>query len=129
MSVNMSASIRRQLINTECCFRKSCEQVFVLNRQVQETTRRFNKAEQKNNKVLRYSLRLRLSVLEGVRNMYYELAAKKAADIVELQRRVLDIDVNSADDSDSDNSELTYDAIYSSEAADVQDDEDGLELC
>ena len=61
--------------------------------------------------------------------MYYELAAKKAADIVELQRRVLDIDVNSADDSDSDNSELTYDAIYSSEAADVQDDEDGLELC
>lgn len=129
MSANSYTSLRRQLISTESFFRKSCEQVFVLNRHVQETTRRFNSSDHKGNKVLRYSLRLRLSVLEGVRNMYYEFAAKQAAEIVELQRRILDVEQTAADDSDSDVSELSYGGTYTYDVNNVTDADDELELC
>lgn len=125
----MNATLRKKLISAESYFRKACEQVFVLNRHVEETTQRFNDAEVLGNKVLRYNLRLRLSVLEGVRNMFYEFAAKKATEITQLQRHILnahDFDVN-ADDSDSDVSELAFGAT--SDTSDAIGAEDGLELC
>lgn len=131
MSINMDASIRRRLISTESYFRRACEQVYVLNGQIHETKRRFNEADDRQNKVSRYNLRLRLSVLEGVRNMFYEFAAKKAAEIVELQRHVLAADdmILPTDDSDSEVSELAYSIGYASDTSGVPDDSDDLELC
>lgn len=111
MSVNMNADLRRRLRHSELYFRRACEQVFLLNRQVEETTVRFHVADDAGNKVHRYNVRLRLSILEGVRNMFYEYAAKKAAAIVELQRCILETDIVSDDgdgDSDSEMSDLMF---------------------
>lgn len=109
MSVNMNADLRRRLRHSEIFFRRACAQVFLLNRQVEEATIRFHIADDAGNKVHRYNVRLRLSILEGVRNMFYEFASKKAADIVELQRCILDTDLLSDDgDSDSEMSDLMF---------------------
>ncbi|KAL4218398.1 hypothetical protein ACF0H5_023134 [Mactra antiquata] len=111
MSVIMTPDLRHRLMTSERYFRRACEQVFILNRLVEETTVRFNIADARQNQITRYNVRLRLSVLEGVRNMFYEFAAKKAADIVELQRHILDADADEemiTDDSDSDMSELAF---------------------
>jgi hypothetical protein len=123
MSVNMNADLRQRLRHAEIFFRRACEQVFVLNRQVEEATLRFHDADAASNKVRRYNVRLRLSVLEGVRNMFYEYAAKKAADIVELQRCVLDADFSSddGDDSDSEMSDLMFGYAHGSDDSSSDD--------
>ena len=130
MSINMNSILRHDLLSAELNFRKACQQVFVLNQQVEQTTTRYNEADAAENKVLRYNIRLRLSVLEGVRNMFYEYAAKKAADIVDLQNRVLESDsFISDDDSDSDLSEITFGYSYGSDDSDYVIAEDSLEFC
>lgn len=141
MSMNVSLMLHRQLTDTERRFRKSCEQVIVLNHHVEEATKRFHDADRADNKISRYNIRLRLSVLEGVRNMYYEYAAKMASDIVDLQRRIMDVidhrgfhasgsadfldDID--DDSDSDLSELAFGASALSDFEGSTDSE--CELC
>lgn len=122
MSVNMNPDLSRRLRHAEIFFRRACEQVFILNRQVEEATIRYLDSEASHNKVHRYNVRLRLSVLEGVRNMFYEYAAKKAADIVELQRLVLDADVfsDTSEGSDSEMSELMFG--YGPESDDSSED-------
>ena len=86
MSVNIKEALRDDLYVAERLFRRACEQVFVLNKEVAKLSNRYNEAELTGNKTLRYQLRLRISVIEGVRNMFYEYATQKANVISELQR-------------------------------------------
>ena len=126
MSVNMNADLRLRLRHAEVFFRRACEQVLLLNRQVEEATLRFHDADAASNKVSRYNVRLRLSVLEGVRNMFYEYAAKKAADIVELQRSVLDADMSSDDNMDESDSEMSDLMFGYSHGSDESSSDDNL---
>ena len=48
--------------------------------------RRVKVAKDAENRAFRYNLRLRLSTLEGVRNMYYESATRQADDIKALKK-------------------------------------------
>lgn len=52
-------------------------------------SKRYEKASRENHRSFRYSLRLRMAVTEGVRNMYYEYAANKADEITHLRCRVV----------------------------------------
>ena len=60
-----------------------------LNRRLDEMAKRYDKASRENHRSFRYSLRLRMAVTEGVRNMYYEYAANKADEITNLRCQVL----------------------------------------
>ena len=96
----MNSDFRQSLEIAESHFRKACEQVIVMNRQIKDLTDRFEEAESTGNKTMRYKLRLRLSVIEGVRNMFYEFAAQKAVTITQLQRLVLAYDAGDMSDAD-----------------------------
>ena len=101
MSINMNAAVREDLIVAERQFRRACEQVLILNKEVEHLTKRYESARTVGNKTLRDQLRLRISVTEGVRNMFYEFADVKATVITQLQRLILATD-NDADDDSSD---------------------------
>ena len=121
-------SLRQRLLEAEKLFRKACEQFTVLNRHVEELNVRFREADISGHRVLRYNIRLRLSVIEGVRNMFYEYAAMKSTEIIELQRRVLEDATAIDDDSDSDISdiaELISDDFTSSDYDDSSASTDG----
>ncbi|KAH3711370.1 hypothetical protein DPMN_070879 [Dreissena polymorpha] len=89
--MSVHTNIRFQLKTAERHFRYACQQVMMISRQVEEVTRRYHGVDRTGDTISRYNIRLRLSILDGVRNMYYEFAAKKAAEIVELQQCVLDV--------------------------------------
>ena len=100
MSINMNAAVREDLVVAEQHFRRACEQVLILNKEVEHLTKRYETTETVGNKTLRDQLRLRISVAEGVRNMFYEFAALKATVITQLQRLVLATELDDDDSSD-----------------------------
>ena len=69
--------MKNELQQTEIRFRKACNQINLLNRKMESIHKRYNCAKKNNHRVFRYKLRLRLAVVEGLRNMYYEYANKK----------------------------------------------------
>jgi hypothetical protein len=46
---------------------------------------RYNKAKKDNHKSFRYSLRLRIAVVDGMRNMYYDYAHKNGQGIDRIE--------------------------------------------
>ena len=123
MSINMTTAVREDLDGAEDRFRRACEQVLVLNKKMEYLTSRYNEAEARGNKPLCYQLRLRISVIEGVRNMFYEYAAQQANVMTELQRHILSIGV----DHTSDDSSIPG-LAYGSNSDDIGAD-DSLEFC
>jgi hypothetical protein len=79
---------RFHLVDSERRFRRACEQIILLNARLGELQIRYNKAKDVNHKSFRYSLRLRLSVLEGLRNTYFEYAHAKAEKVGELRKEL-----------------------------------------
>ncbi|KAL8578164.1 hypothetical protein ACOMHN_051719 [Nucella lapillus] len=86
----MSSDLQTQLTEAEKSFKRACEQIIHLNRRLDEMAKRYDKASRENHRSFRYSLRLRMAVSEGVRNMYYEYAANKADLISDLRYKVAD---------------------------------------
>ena len=67
---------------------------------------RYSKAKQDNFRCFRYNLRLKLAVIEAVRNMYYDYAYIKAEKVAELRRELFGETVNIiAFDSETDDEE------------------------
>ena len=72
------------LQDAEMKFRKACIQITLLNKQLEDFKDRYSKAKEDNFRCFRYNLRLTLSVIEGVRNMYYDYAYMKAEKVAAL---------------------------------------------
>ncbi|KAH3807688.1 hypothetical protein DPMN_136035 [Dreissena polymorpha] len=110
-------------------FRSACDQIVLLNKRMEGVLFRYNAARDSANRSFRYKLRLRLAVVEGIRNMFYEYANIKAVQIVNLRRDLFGEIVEIVNDENAvgryygadDNSEED-DSFSESEAAD--DDED-----
>lgn len=81
------------MIQTEQRFERACEQIILLNDRMNIVKRRYFDAKRRENRALRKSLHLQLAVLEGVRNMYFEYARRKAEEVVELRRELFDENV------------------------------------
>lgn len=79
---------RFSLIDHEKKFRRACEQIVQLNFKLGELQDRYMKAKKNNQRSFRYSLRLRLAVVEGMRNTYYEYAHKKAEVVADMRRKL-----------------------------------------
>ena len=93
---------RFTLTETEGRFRKSCDQIVLLNQTLSAVQKRYKNAKRSHNRVIRYNLRLKLAAIEGVRNMYYDYAYNKADKIAELRRDLFDetVEIVSASDSE-----------------------------
>jgi anti-sigma regulatory factor (Ser/Thr protein kinase) len=76
------------LIDAERRFKRSCEQIVLLNQALKALQKRYDDAKRRNLRAFRYHLRLRLAVIEGMRNVYYEYAHEKAKKIAELRREL-----------------------------------------
>ena len=76
------------LVDNERRFERACEQIVQLHYSLEALQQRYNKAKKDNHKSFRYSLRLRIAVVDGMRNMYYDYAHKKAEVVVELRQEL-----------------------------------------
>ena len=77
---------RFTLLESERRFRRACEQIVQLNNKLDELQSRYLGAKRDGLRTFRYNYRLRLSVIEGLRNMYYDYAHQKAEDISGLRK-------------------------------------------
>lgn len=83
-----SRSKSSTLVDNERRFKRACEQIVQLNYSLDALQQRYNKAKKDNHRSFRYSLRLRIAVVDGMRNMYYDYAHKKAETIAELRQEL-----------------------------------------
>lgn len=81
--------LRYQLYDQENYYRLSCYQLSVQNMYIENLTKRYERADTIGHLALRYSLRMRMAVAEGVRNIYYEFATMKAFKINRLRQEIL----------------------------------------
>jgi len=66
-------------------FQRACDQVRRLNAHIQSLQVRYDRAKRDNQRSFRYSLRLKIATVEGVRNTYYEYACETGAQVEDLQ--------------------------------------------
>lgn len=85
-----SDTLVRKIRDVNRRFRKACDQIILLNNQIEALQLRYDRAMKANRRSFRYSLRLRLATLEGVRNMYYEYATRQADELEELQNELIE---------------------------------------
>ena len=94
---------RFTLLEKERRFRRACEQIVQLNYKLDDMQSRYLGAKRDGLRTFRYNYRLRLSVIEGLRNMYYDYAHQKAEDISglrnELYGEIVDV-VSGSEDED-----------------------------
>ena len=76
------------LVDNEKRFKRACEQIVQLNYSLDALQQRYNKAKKDNHMSFRYSLRLRIAIVDGMRNMYYDYAHKKAEVVTELRHEL-----------------------------------------
>lgn len=62
-------------------FNTACTCLKTLNKTISRMQTRYDRASEVNRRSYRYTLRIRLVVLEGVRNMYYQYAMQKAEEL------------------------------------------------
>ncbi|OWF36829.1 hypothetical protein KP79_PYT02801 [Mizuhopecten yessoensis] len=77
---------RFTLLESERRFRRACEQIVQLNYMLDEVQFRYLGAKRDGLRTFRYNYILRLSVIEGLRNMYYDYVHQKDEDISGLRK-------------------------------------------
>jgi hypothetical protein len=66
------AIIEDRIAVAERRFRRACEQIVHLNYRLSGLERRYAKSKREQQRTFRYSLRLRMAVVDGLRDVYYE---------------------------------------------------------
>jgi hypothetical protein len=64
---------------------KACDQVLLINGEIQSLETRYSRAAKVQRKSFRYTIRLRLATLEGLRSMYLEYAKLKAEEMDDIE--------------------------------------------
>lgn len=92
------SNVPTKLVEAERCFKRACEEIISLNRKIEELSNRYDNARKQNWRSYRYNFRLQIAVVEGVRNMFYEYATKKADEISDLRTQVTNVELSDDDD-------------------------------
>ena len=82
-------------------FRIACSQVILLNHKIEAAKARYDRARASGRLSFRYSNRLKLTSLEGVRNLIYEYARQKCEEIESLQEKLRNMTNGDFEYSDS----------------------------
>ena len=72
-------------------FRKACAQVVLLNLRIEDAKTHYLRARATGNLAFRYSYRMKLTSLEGVRDALYDFAVVKCEEIEALQTRLHEV--------------------------------------
>ena len=83
-------TIESRIARAQFQFRRSCDQIILINQALGSLSFRYRKAKATNTRSFRYPLRLRLAVVEGIRNMYYDYAKQKADEVQNLRDGLLE---------------------------------------
>lgn len=83
-------------------FRRSCHHIRMLNRRIEEIQVRYDRAFSAGRRSFRYSHRLKLATYEGMRNMYYEYACRRADELEQMQEVLIQRGLISDSSGDSD---------------------------
>ena len=109
MDMDTPFSLISEIRSLNKVFQQACSQVILLNHKIEEAKARYDRARSDRRLSFRYSYRLRLTVLEGVRNLTYEYACNKCEEIEDKQARLRqltgDVYASSSDYSESDDNE------------------------
>ena len=95
-----SISTQIEMLKTNIQFETVCEQIRLLNQRLDEIQTRYCRATSGCKNRARYTLRLQVSTLEGIRNMYVEYAKRKAEDLITLQCRLSGVENMEEEDDD-----------------------------
>jgi len=74
---------------TDRKFRRACQQIRLLNHRIEDAQTRYDRAYKNNRRSFRYTCRLQLATLEGMRNMFYEYACNRADELEALQEDLI----------------------------------------
>jgi hypothetical protein len=85
----IATSVMNELVQLNQYIVKACDQVKLLNREIQNLEIRYDRAVKENKKAFRYSLRLRLATLEGFRTAYLEYAQNKAREMDQIEEELI----------------------------------------
>jgi hypothetical protein len=102
--------LAEKLQRSERCFKKACQQIVLLNDRVCSATKRYRMAQASGCRSFRYTLRLKMAIIEGLRNAYYEYATIKFLEMQQARREVGIPDEHSSDADDvtaSDSDDVT----------------------
>lgn len=90
----MDASFEyKYLTRIEKRFVLCCQQITLLDEKLDALQIRYMRANQRNDRCSRYSLRLQIATMEGMRNIFYEYAKRKGLEIAETRRELFHEDV------------------------------------
>ena len=85
---NMESEVQDRLQDVELKFKKACQQIILLDQQIRDLEVRYKRAVKNKKNSFRYNLRLKLSVVTGVKMMYHHYASTKAEDIQRMRRQL-----------------------------------------
>lgn len=85
MSKRKLECTENELEMAEKKFKRSCEQIVLLNDKLDDLQNRYDTAKRDDRRSFRYPLRLKIAVVDGVRNMYYEYAMRQAKEVAEIK--------------------------------------------
>ena len=71
-------------------FHRACHHIRMLNRRIEETQSRYDNAYARQQRPFRYTYRLQIATLEGVRNMFYEYASRQAEKLEKIQEELIE---------------------------------------
>lgn len=69
-------------------FEKACQQIALLDQKIRDLEVRYKRAVRNKKNSFRYNLRLRLSVVTGVKMMYHHYASTKADELTRIRRSI-----------------------------------------
>lgn len=84
------SEILQAYTSMEMKFQSACTQLKALNAKIADIQLRYDRAAGINRRSFRYSLRIQLVELEGVRNMYYQYAKMKAEELDLLKQEIVE---------------------------------------
>ena len=74
-----------QLYESNKRFDKACQQIQCLTAKLDGIKKRYNRAKEENHKTFRYSLRMRIMVLEGLLRTYCHYTCLKKNEVLDLR--------------------------------------------
>ncbi len=104
-------------------FKKACQQLRLLNSWIERLQTRYDGAASANKRSHRYSLRIKLCVIEGVRNMFYEYALRMADKLDEMRQQMGLLD-NTDEDREENTTDDDNDEEDDSDNPSMEDQED-----
>uniref|UniRef100_A0A0L8GVD3 Uncharacterized protein n=1 Tax=Octopus bimaculoides TaxID=37653 RepID=A0A0L8GVD3_OCTBM len=81
--------VTEQMREAQSKFEKACHQIVLLDQKIRDLEVRYKRAVKNKKNSFRYNLRLRLSVVTGVKMMYHHYASTKAEELDLLRRQIV----------------------------------------